>query len=51
MAYFIRGQKQYQHHFVGIFMVIVGVAIVGIVSASGGSGETSILGILLLLLA
>jgi drug/metabolite transporter (DMT)-like permease len=32
-------------------LVVVGVLIVGIVSASGSSGDTSVLGILLLLLA
>lgn len=53
------GKKQYAHHWLSLFMIIIGVAIVGLVGIKMSENEgsdsdstpTSILGVLLLLLA
>jgi len=55
MALAFLGRKQYAHHWISLFTIVFGVFIVGMVnimasSAAGGSA-TSIVGILLLLLA
>lgn len=58
MSVLFLGGKQYAHHWVSLVMIVLGVAIVGIVSvmdsqeAADGSGpSTTILGVMLLLLA
>ena len=55
MALVFLGRKQYAHHWISLFTIVFGVFIVGIVNitaSSGGSGATtSVAGILLLLLA
>jgi len=56
MAIQFLGKKQYAHHWVSLFAIVLGVFIVGLVgimysSKSANTSQTSILGIALLLLA
>jgi drug/metabolite transporter (DMT)-like permease len=56
MALVFLGRKQYAHHWISLFTIVSGVAIVGLVNIMASSKEpsasgTSIAGILLLLLA
>lgn len=58
MSVLFLGGKLYAHHWISLFMIVAGVAIVGIVSvldskvsADGEGPSTTILGVMLLLLA
>jgi len=57
MSVLFLGGKQYVHHWISLTMIVLGVAIVGIVSvedskkSADGEATTSLLGVLLLLLA
>ena len=59
MSILFLGAKQYAHHWISLMMIVIGVAIVGIVSVTmgdkaaddGGQDTTTVTGVLLLLLA
>ena len=56
MALVFLGRKQYAHHWISLFTIVLGVAIVGLVnimasSQQSSSSSTSVAGIVLLLLA
>ncbi len=55
MSIIFLGKKQYRHHWVGVFCILVGVASVGVVSVANSSSSTGagseVFGIILLIVA
>jgi drug/metabolite transporter (DMT)-like permease len=51
LAMIFLGKKQYAHHWLSLFMIVAGLAIVGVsaITDEGSSEETKPLGIILLL--